>query len=323
MHYQDMRNPASTLHPASVSVDCSLLVAPSVADTVESVGQRRGASQPPALQPLGQYDAHEIRTGDHDPGGERYQAVEDGAGVDVPAHALPLDVALCRGQRRRGEPPDAEAQRQGVPDHQPPRVRPFHVCQRARAVRRGAVENPRIVEVAVVLRGAVQEHVHVRADVHVAELERPGQRKDQRDILGDVVLAAHGLGVRRRSLGEAAGQRGVAVDVELEEVEERIRHHVNRAILLALDAVVELERLARLVADGKGDPLDLVRRVLDVLARLATKASELAQGRGTQRYHARTTGSVSQASRSCRTKGKGPRGAYELLFMHSTFMGAP
>lgn len=58
------------------------------------------------------------------------------------------------------------------------------------------------------------------------------------------------------------------MDVELEEVEERVVDEGDGAVDLALGAVVELERLARLVADGEGDPLDLVVGVFQVLARL-------------------------------------------------------
>lgn len=80
-------------------------------------------------------------------------------------HALPLHLPLRLGQRRRREPPDAEAQRQRVAYHQLPRVRPLHVAQRAGAVGYPAVQHAAVVRLDVVLRRAVQEDVHVRADV--------------------------------------------------------------------------------------------------------------------------------------------------------------
>jgi hypothetical protein len=49
-------------------------------------------------------------------------------------------------------------------------------------------------------------------------------------------------------------------------VEEGIVDHGDGAVDLALDAVVELECLARLVAGGEGNPLNLVAGILDMLA---------------------------------------------------------
>jgi len=65
---------------------------------------------------------------------------------------------------------------------------------------------------------------------------------------------------------------------------------------------VELERLARLVAEGERDPLQLVVGVFDVFAGFARR---FAVSRRTKR---------AQAMR---------RETYELRFMHSTWMGAP
>lgn len=44
------------------------------------------------------------------------------------------------------------------------------------------------------------------------------------------------------------------MDVELEEVEERVGDEVDCAVLFRLDAVVKLQRFARLVAVGEGGP---------------------------------------------------------------------
>lgn len=185
------------------------------------------------------------------------------------AHALPLDLALGLGQRRGREPAHAEAQRQRVADDEAPRVAAGHVAQRARAVGGAAVEHAAVVGVDVVLGGAVQQHVHVRADVHVAALQRAGEREHERHELLRRRRLADDLDVRRRARGQAAGEGRVAVDVELEQVEEGVVDDGDGAVQLRLDAVVELEGLARLVAAREGDPLDLVFGVLDVLARFS------------------------------------------------------
>lgn len=72
--------------------------------------------------------------------------------------------------------------------------------------------------------------------------------------------------MRWRSRRQPAGKRRVAVNVELEEMEEGIGHEGDRAVDLTLSAVVELERLVGFVADGERDPLDLVLFVFDMLA---------------------------------------------------------
>jgi hypothetical protein len=102
--------------------------------------------------------------------------------------------------------------------------------------------------------------------VHVAELQRAGQREDERDVLLVEQLLANDLDVRRRARGQAARERRIVVDVELEQVEEGVGDEGNRAVDLALDAVVELQRLAGFVAGREGDPLQLVVVQLDVLA---------------------------------------------------------
>jgi hypothetical protein len=59
------------------------------------------------------------------------------------------------------------------------------------------------------------------------------------------------------------------VHVELEEVEEGVADHGDGTVELRLDAVVELQWLARLIAYRKRDPLNLVCRILDVFASLS------------------------------------------------------
>ena len=61
------------------------------------------------------------------------------------------------------------------------------------------------------------------------------------------------------------------MDVGLEQVEERIVDEGDGAVEFALDTVLELKRLARLVADGEGNPLQLVLVVFDMFARLTVR----------------------------------------------------
>lgn len=60
------------------------------------------------------------------------------------------------------------------------------------------------------------------------------------------------------------------MDVELEQVEERVADEVDGAVDLTFRAVVEFERSTGFVADGKGDPLDLMFLVFDMFARFTT-----------------------------------------------------
>ncbi|KAJ8112903.1 hypothetical protein ONZ43_g5281 [Nemania bipapillata] len=106
--------------------------------------------------------------------------------------------------------------------------------------------------------------------MHVAKLKGSGQREDEGNELGLEGLLADDLDVRRGSRGEATGEGRVAVDVELEQVEEGVVDNGDGAVELRLNTVVELERFAGLVATREGDPLDLVVSVLDVLARFST-----------------------------------------------------
>lgn len=140
------------------------------------------------------------------------------------------------------------------------------MAQRTRAVGHGGIEHAAVVVMRVMLRHAVQQHVHVRADVQVAELQGARQREDQGDVLLLGQLLANDLDVGGRTGGQAARQRRIVVDVELEQVEEGIRDQRDGAVELALDAVLELQRLAGFVAGREGDPLQLVVGQFDVLA---------------------------------------------------------
>lgn len=126
----------------------------------------------------------------------------------------------------------------------------------------------------VVLRHAVQQHIHVRADVHVAELQRAGQGEYQRDVLLLGQLLANDLDVGGRPGGQAARERRVVVDVEFEQVEEGVGDERDGAVEFALDAVLELQRLAGFVAGREGDPLQLVVGQFDMLARITKEEEE-------------------------------------------------
>ena len=140
------------------------------------------------------------------------------------------------------------------------------MAQGARAVRDARVEDAAVVWTCVVLRHAVQQDVHVRADVHMGQLQRAREREHQRDVLPLGQLLTDDLDVGGRAGGQAAGKGRVAVDVELEQVEVGVGDEVDGAVDLALGAVVELEGFAGLVADGEGDPFELVVCVFDVFA---------------------------------------------------------
>lgn len=241
----------------------SFRVSPSI---THSVSQRRSSAHRPPLESARQNHPQGIHTGHQQASNKRHEAVKHGARIDMPAQALPLDAPLRLGQHRGREPAHGEAKGQGVANDELLGKGPRHVAQRAGAVGDGRVEHAAVVVVHVVLGHAVQQHVHVRADVHVAELQRAGQREDERDVLLVEQLLANDLDVRRRARGQAARERRIVVDVELEQVEEGVGDEGNRAVDLALDAVVELQRLAGFVAGREGDPLQLVVVQLDVLA---------------------------------------------------------
>lgn len=244
----------------------SLGVSPAVSNSVHAVAQRRRTAHAPPLQPLRQDHSHGVHAGDEQAGDERHQTVEDSARVDVAAQPLPLHLALRLGQRRRREPAHGEAQRQRVTNDELASVGAGHVAQGARAVCDARVEDTAVVRTVVVLRRAVQQHIEVRADVHMAQLQRASQRKDERDVFLLGYFLADDFAVDGRTRGQPAGQGGVAVNVEFEEVEEGIADEGNRAVDLALGAVVEFKGLVGLFAYGERNPLQLVLGVLDMLA---------------------------------------------------------
>lgn len=98
------------------------------------------------------------------------------------------------------------------------------------AVRGAGVDDAAVVGVEVVFWGAVEEEVEVRGDVQVGELEGAGQGEDQGDEFFGGRGRGAGVDVRWGPGGDAAGEGGVVVDVELEEVEEGVGYEGNRAV---------------------------------------------------------------------------------------------
>jgi len=145
------------------------------------------------------------------------------------------------------------------------------MCQGARAVGSRAIKHTAVVRVDMVFRCTVQQHIHVRADMHVAKLERASEGKDEGYVLLLRGSFTDDFDVGWGSRGETTRERGITVDVKLEQVEEGVADHGNGTVLFVFDAILELEGLACLVASREGDPLDLVRCVLNVFARFPTQ----------------------------------------------------
>lgn len=245
------------IQKSSYHLVLSLRVSPSI---THAIAQRRRSAHGPSLEPPGQNYAHRVHASNQETGNERDQTVKDGACIDVSAQTLPLDPPLRLGQHRRREPSHGEAKRQRISNHELLGKGPSHVAQRTGAIRNGRVEDAAVVVMRVVFGHAVQQHVHVRADVHVTELQRAGQGEDERDVLLLGQLLANDLDVGGRTGGQAARERRVVVDVELEQVEEGVGDEGDGAVELALDAVLELQRLAGFIAGREGNPLQLVVR---------------------------------------------------------------
>jgi len=111
----------------------------------------------------------------------------------------------------------------------------------------------------------VKQHVHARGDVQVAELERARQRDDHGRV--DIAQAALSVCFFRGAFLElffqcagweglgryAAGQGCVVVDVEFQQVEERVVDEVDCAVDLLLYTEKELQRAAGFIASREWD----------------------------------------------------------------------
>ena len=111
----------------------------------------------------------------------------------------------------------------------------------------------------------MDENIHACSDVQVAELECARQRDDHRrvDIAQTALSVCFFRGAllelifqctRRERLGRyAAGQGCVVVDVEFQQVEERVVDEVDRAVDLLLYAEEQLQRAAGFIASRERD----------------------------------------------------------------------
>lgn len=118
----------------------------------------------------------------------------------------------------------------------------------------------------MVFRRAVQQNIHVCADMDVAQLQRAGEGKNKRDVFARGGFLADDFDFCGWPRRNAAGQRRIGVDVEFEEMEEGVVNHGDCAVDFAFFTVVELEGSACFVAGRKGFPFNLVLFVFEVFA---------------------------------------------------------
>lgn len=128
------------------------------------------------------------------------------------------------------------------------------------------------------LRRRVHQDVHARSNMQVAQLQCAGQRDHHRRVdLAQTTLAVRVVlrsllklifqCARRKRLGRyAAGQWGIVVDIELEQVKERVVDEVNRAVDVLLDTKYELKGAAGFVASRKGNIRELAGGIRYMLA---------------------------------------------------------
>ena len=133
----------------------------------------------------------------------------------------------------------------------------------------------------------MQQHVQRVRDMQVAQLQCSAQRNHH----GCVYFAQAALSVRlifcaplvillhdarwKGLSGNAAGKRGIVVDVEFEEVEERVVDEVDGAVDFLIDAEVQLQWPTGLIAGECGNVCQLTGcGIGDVLACVATSGNE-------------------------------------------------
>lgn len=132
----------------------------------------------------------------------------------------------------------------------------------------------------------MNEYIHACSNVQVAELKRARERDDHRRV--DIAQAALSVCFFRGALLElifqsagrerlgryAAGQRRVVVDVEFQQVEERVVDEVDRAVDLLLYAEEELQRAAGFIASREWDVRQLACSVGDMFAGVTEYTSQ-------------------------------------------------
>jgi hypothetical protein len=124
----------------------------------------------------------------------------------------------------------------------------------------------------------MHQHIHARSNVQVAELQRTSECDYHWRVY--FTQAALAIGILRCSLlelifqcagrerlcGYATGQGSVVVDVELQQVEERVVDKVDCAVDVLLYAEEKLERSAGFVAGREWNVGKLACSVGDVFA---------------------------------------------------------
>ena len=152
-------------------------------------------------------------------------------------------------------PPHAELQRQRIANDNPGR---WLARDAVRSRSRNRSRRNR-------LGRCVNQHIHAGSNMQVAKLQRTSQRDNHRRV--DIAQAALSVCVLRGTLLElifqcagreglrryAAGQRRVVVDVEFQQVEERVIDKVDRAVDILFHAKEELQRTASFIASWEWD----------------------------------------------------------------------
>jgi hypothetical protein len=259
----------------SSSLDDLIPLANAVTVSVSSTGGCKPISAEPssfhttqaifavALQPARQLHTSEICHTDSGARQSTNHAVHQSAESQVSSNTSPTAWKLSGGV-----PPHAELQRQRVANNDP-RGRLARDAVRSCGCNRSWRHR---------LRRRVHKHIHACSNVQVAELQRTGQRDYHWRV--DLTQAALAIGIlccsllelifqcagRERLRGYAAGQGSVVVDVELQQVEERVVDKVDCAVDVLLYAEEKLERAAGFVAGREWNVGKLACSVGDVFA---------------------------------------------------------
>lgn len=219
-----------------------------------------------ALQPTRQLHTPEISHTNSSTSQSANHTVHQCAESQMSSNASPPTRQL-----RVGIPSHAELQRQRITNNDPRR----RVARNA--VRSGSRNGSRRDG----LGRRVDENIHARRNVQMAQLQRTSQRDDH----GSVYLAQAALAIcilcsallelifqraGRERLGRyAASQRRVVVNVELQQMKERVIDEIDCAVDVLFHAKEELERAAGFIASREGDVRQLTCSVGDVFAGVA------------------------------------------------------
>lgn len=249
-----------------------------------------------ALQPPRQLHTSEVRHADRRARKRRNQTVHQRTERQMPSHTRPT-----RRKLRIRIPPHTELQRQRITNHNPRRRIP-----RNRIGRRSR-NSPR----RHTLRRSMHQHIQTTTHMQMAQLQRPRQRNNHWRInLTQTALSIRHIRrpllklflqrARRQGFGrDAAGKGSIVVDVEFEQVEERVVDEVEGAVDFLFDAEEEFERAAGFVAGEEGDVGELTLGVGYVFACVAVPL--LARRLDHWMYGSRHASFCSDSSRgSCR-----------------------